>query len=213
MRKIIDRVISDATLSDRKVLCVPVNTIRHTPYNPASRTKEGAKLKRLMESVKLNGIMYPILITDTRDIIDGNRRLAAAKAVGMEFIECIVCGIDRDEAFTTVNTTAEKINGKGWLEIGRGGGYLPAKERAAYEKLHKLLGTYGVDLLIQQNIGLNILDVCERACSFGTTKRIEEVIIKAALNKLTNKINMIIRSDETDSQKTKRLDELLDATN
>ncbi|MFY8183821.1 MAG: ParB N-terminal domain-containing protein [Polynucleobacter sp.] len=210
-KKFIDQVIFDAKVSDRKILIVPVNTIRHTAYNPLSRTKEGAKLKRLIESVTKSGIIYPILITEDRNVVDGNRRLAAARAAGLENIDCIICGLEPDEAFRTVNTTAEKIAGKGWLEIARTGGIgsLPKKELGEYNELFDLIGTYGVDLLIQQNLGLGVLSLCKSVCSYGTTKRLEEVIIKTALNKLTNKLNAIIRSDKTRVEKVAEMDLIL----
>jgi len=209
--KVVDKVIFDAKVSNRKILIVPVNTIRHTTYNPLSRTKEGAKLKRLIESVSKNGIIYPILITADRNVVDGNRRLAAARAAGLENIDCIICNLDPDEAFKTVNTTAEKIAGKGWLEIARTGGIrsLPVKELAEYNELFDLIGTYGVDLLIQQNLGLGVLSLCKIVCSYGTTKRLEEVIIKTALNKLTNKLNAIIRSDKPREEKVVEMDLIL----
>lgn len=214
-KKEFDKVIFDANISDRKILIVPVKTIRHTSYNPLSRIKENVKLKRLIESVAKNGIIYPILITSDRNVVDGNRRLAAARAVGLENIDCIICNLEADEAFRTVNTTAEKIAGKGWLEIARTGGIgsLPTKELGEYHQLFELIGTYGVDLLIQQNLGLGILSLCKSVCSYGTTKRLEEVIIKTALNKLTNKLNAIIRSNKTREEKVLEMDLILSNEN
>ena len=209
MATIKDRVVFDAKVSDRKVLLVPVSTLKHTPYNPPSRTKEGAKLKQLIESVKKYGQAYPILITPDRDVIDGNRRLAASRTLGSEFIECIVCEFDKDEAFSTVNTNAVPLGGKGWLSVARGGGWLPTKEREQYDEIHALIGSYGVDLLISQNQGLNVLPLCKVVCSQGITKRLEEVIMVTAMKKLTNKLNAIIRSDISRLEKCEAIDALL----
>jgi hypothetical protein len=211
LKKVLDRVIFDSDVSERKILIVPVASIKHTPYNPKSRTKDGAKLRALVESCRKNGVIYPILISADRDVIDGNRRLAAARILGMEKIECIVCNIDRDEAFATVNTTAEKIGGKGWLEAGRGGCSLPKKEASEYRELYSLVGSYGVDLLISQNIGLNILQICKQVCSFGTMKRLEEVIMATALKKLTNKLNFEIRSGKPREEVMQAMDLLLES--
>lgn len=43
MRPLGGRVVFDADVSERKILIVPIHTIRHTPYNPAARTKEGSR--------------------------------------------------------------------------------------------------------------------------------------------------------------------------
>ena len=210
-KTVIDRVVFDARVSEKKILILPVSTLRHTPYNPPSRTKEGAKLQKLIDSMKKHGQAYPILITADRDVIDGNRRLAASRVLGAEFIECIICNVDKDEAFTTINTTIVPIGGKGWLSIARGGGWLPLKESAQYKELHELIGAYGIDLLISQNIGLNILPLCKVVCAQGTKKRPEEIIMVAAMRKLTNKLNAIIRADISKEEKTAAIDALIDA--
>jgi ParB-like chromosome segregation protein Spo0J len=98
MIPVLDRVVFDSEISERKILIVPIHTVRHTPYNPANRTKEGEKLRRLISEIQGRGLIYPILITSDRDVIDGNRRLAACRALGHKTIECIVSDLDRDEA-------------------------------------------------------------------------------------------------------------------
>lgn len=211
MGAVLDKIIFDAEVSARKIIIVPIETLRHTPYNPVGRTKEGKKLTRLVETVVKYGQIYPILITEDRDVVDGNRRLAACRLAGLSKVECIVSPLDRDETFNIVNTTAEKIAGKGWLEIGRGGGKLPATEGAQYRELHSLVGNYGVDLLIQKGLGLNILGLCKQVCSFGTAMRLEEVIMAAAQGRLTNRLNMEVRSRKTTDEKRRAMDELLAA--
>ena len=209
MSAILDRVVFDAEVSERKILIVPIHTIRHTPYNPASRTKEGAKLSQTIAAICKYGLLYPILITSDRDVIDGNRRLAACRSLGHKTIECIVCDLDRDEAFTMVNTTAIPIGGKGWLEIGMGNGFMPPKMRAMYDELFSLIGSYGVKLLIDQSLGLNILPLCKSAAAIDAQFSLPELIMKTALHRLTNKLNFIIRAAESREEKAAALVALL----
>lgn len=204
-----DRVVFDAEVSERKILIVPIHTIRHTPYNPASRTKEGEKLRRLITEISGRGMIYPILITSDRDVIDGNRRLAACRTLGHKAIECIVSELDRDEAFTVVNTTAIPIGGKGWLEIGMGNGYMPAKMRQQYDELFGLVGTYGIKLLIDQNLGLNILPLCRSAAALDAKYNLAQIVMIVTANKLTNKINAVIRSSGTRDEKVAAMDVIL----
>jgi len=204
-----DQIVFDAKVSERKILILPIESIKYTPYNPPSRTKEGAVLEKLIRAIKKHGLVYPILITEDRDVIDGNRRLAACRIAGKKEIDCIVSPLDKDEVFSTINTTSVNMGGKGWLVVARGGGSLPAKEEFAYKELFNLVGTYGIDLLIQKNIGLNILPLCKTVCSQGTSWRLEEVIMTTALKKLSNKLNAIIRSESTRADKVKAIDALL----
>lgn len=210
--KILDKIIFDSKVSDRKILLIPVSTIVATPYNPSSRTKDGEKLKKLSESIKKYGVIQPIVITADRDLVDGNRRLAAAKNAGLDFIECIILplNVDKDEVFCAVNTTAEKINGKGWLEACRHGYKKPPSNvMAEYQELFKLVGTYGIDMLIEKRIGLGILALCKTAKACGLTMRLDEIIIKVAQGKLTNKVNAICRAGHEKDQTIKLLSDLL----
>lgn len=209
MSAVIDKLVFDCEVSERKILVVPTHTIRHTPYNPAGRTKEGEKLRRLIAEIADRGLIYPILITSDRDVIDGNRRLAACRALGLKTIECIVSDLDRDQAFTVVNTTAIPIGGKGWLEIGMGNGYLPEKLRQQYDELFSLVGNYGVKLLIDQKLGLNILALCKSIVALDAKYDLAQVVMTVAAHRLTNKVNFILRGGATREEKVAAMDAML----
>jgi hypothetical protein len=210
MSEVLNRLVFDAKVSERKILWVPISTIKPTPYNPKHRTKDGKELRTLVETIQKYGVVYPILITEDRDLIDGHRRFTAAKLAGLTEIECIVSSLDRDEAFGLVNTTPKRIARRDWLEIARGGGKaLPAKEAAQYRELHALVGNYGVDLLIQRGLGLGILPLCKSVHQYGTKMRLEEIVMAAAQGRLTNRLNMEIRSSKSNAEKRKAIDELL----
>ena len=207
-----DRIVFDAKVSEKRILLVPVETIVATPYNPKARTQDGVKLRRLADSVLRFGLIQPILITASRDLVDGNRRLAAARLAGMKLVECIVLpeNVNKDEVFCEVNTTAEKIGGKGWLEACRNGYKTPPPiVRAQYDELLNLIGTYGIDLLIARKLGLNILPLCREVRLLGLTVRLDEMILKVAEGKLTNRINAIKRADIEVEEKVRQIMQLL----
>lgn len=204
-----EKVGLDVEISSRMILVVPIHTLSHTPYNPASRTKEGKSLMRLMREISLRGLMYPILITQDRKVIDGNRRLAACRSLGQETIECIVSDIDRDEAFTMVNTTSIPIGGKGWLEIGLANGHLPGRLRQQYDELFCLVGSYGIKLLIDRKLGLNVLLLCKSVAALDHKYSLADVVMSVASMKLTNKVNAVLRSGASRSEKVAEIDALL----
>jgi len=169
-------------------------------------------MKRLSASVAKYGVILPLVITADRDLVDGNRRLAAARLAGLEFVECIILpkNVDKDEVFCTVNTTSEKIGGKGWLEACRGGYKTPPPDiHAKYQELYNLVGTYGIDLMIEKRLGFNLIDQCKQMRAIGVVERLDSLIIKVAQRKLTNKINAIYRSEIDRIEKVKQLTELL----
>lgn len=204
-----DRVIFDAEVSDRRIVIVPVHTIRHTAYNPPDRTAGGSALTKLVEAIREHGLQYPLLITADRDLVDGNRRFAAVKQLGWRDVECIVATRKADQLFRDINTSAVPIRGNGWLHIGRTGGSLPKKEAAMYSELHGLIGNFGIDKLLSAKLGLNILPLCKNICAQGTQHRLAEVIFACAERKLTNKLNAILRSDKAREEKRVELDALL----
>lgn len=207
--KVIDKIIFDAEVSDRKILRIPVNTIIATPYNPPERTEAGKKFRDLVETVQKYGVLQPILITADRDLVDGNRRLAASKQAGHTHIECIILPqeVDKDVVFGDLNTTSEKISNRGWLYCCRHGIRTPPDRiRQQYQELFKLVGTYGVDLLIEKKLGLGLLDQCKTIKAQGVALRLDEIIIRTARRKLTNRLNVVMRDKAlTQAQKAQEL--------
>ena len=210
--KVLDKIVFDAKVSDRKILLIPANTIIATPYNPSARTKDGVEFRKLCASIKTYGIIQPLIITADRDMVDGNRRLAAAKLAGSTYVECIILPltVDKDKVFGEVNTTSMKINGRGWLDACRKGYKTPPPEiHTQYQELFGLVGSYGVDLLIEKKLGLNLLRQCKEIKALGIVRRLDEIIIKVAEGKLTNKINAISRLDIDRAEKVKAIEGLL----
>lgn len=195
--EMMDKIVFDAEISERKILKIPVGTIVATPYNPSDRTQAGAELRRLVKTVKQYGVIQPIIITADRDLVDGNRRLAAAKIAGMTHIECIILDqqVEKDHVFGDLNTTCKKLNNRGWMYACRYGIKNPPKEiEDQYRELSNLVGTHGVDLLIEKKFGLTILTLCKLVKAQGVPMRLDEIIMRVAKGKLSNRVNMACRS-------------------
>ncbi len=209
----LDKIIFDAKVSERKILEIPIETITATPYNPKDRTKDSAKLRKLVETVKKYGVIQPIVITSDRDLVDGNRRLAAAKLAGFTTIDCIILPphVDKDEVFGELNTSSEKIGGKGWVAAYRYGlRKLPGDELAKCQELHRMLGNYGLDKLIAHNIGTNILPFCKLIKAQGVPMRLEDMILVVVERRLVNKLNAIVRGDWQQLEKVRQLRAVLE---
>lgn len=211
--KVVDKIIFDCEVSTRKILKVPVETIVATPYNPPDRTDDGVEFRKLTETVRKYGAIQPILITSDRDLVDGNRRLAAAKLAGLKTIDCLILddAIDKDLAFGDLNTTSKKLTNRGWLYVCRYGMKKPpAAVMSQYQELSKIVGTYGIDLLIEKKLGLKFLEFCRNIKAHGVAMRLDEIIISTAKGRLTNKLNFVIRNQElTTSEKAEKLTVLL----
>ena len=58
---------------------------------------EGDKWVEFVESVKLHGVINPIVIAPDGTIISGHMRVSACKALGIETIKCFVLDVDEDD--------------------------------------------------------------------------------------------------------------------
>lgn len=93
---------------------IPVEQILPHPENPR---KELGDLTELTESIRANGILQNLTVVSADQVaflrvpdpqkvwyaaVIGHRRLAAAKAAGLEAVPCVVAGMDRKTQLTTM---------------------------------------------------------------------------------------------------------------
>ena len=79
---------------------IPISRIRPNPYQPRKRF-DAEGLASLTASIAANGVIQPILVSETIDgyqLVAGERRLRAAQAAGLERIPAVVRQlVDRDQ--------------------------------------------------------------------------------------------------------------------
>lgn len=71
---------------------IPIDRIVANPYQPRSRVDD-AELEALAESIRVHGVLQPVLVTQTLDgyrLVAGERRLRAARIAGLERIPATV---------------------------------------------------------------------------------------------------------------------------
>lgn len=210
--KVLDKIIFDAKVSERKILEVPVGTLIRADYNPAERTKMTKQFAKLVDTVVKYGVIQPIVITADREVVDGHRRLAAAVSAGLQTIDCIILPpmVNKDEVFGDMNTTAMKIGGKGWLYAYHYGlRKVPEAEEARCRELKDLMGKDGIEELIENKIGTNILPFCKSIRSEGVSMKLAEVIRQVVRRKLVNKLNAIKRMDIPQADKLQYINAVL----
>ena len=101
--------------------------VRDSRFQP--RTKyDDAKLEELKESIKAKGIIQPILVREVQngeyEVIAGERRLKAARALNMEDVPAIIKSVTDEETFVIAlieNVQREDLN--------------PIEEAQAYQRL------------------------------------------------------------------------------
>jgi ParB family chromosome partitioning protein len=80
---------------------VPVDRIRHNPYQPRKRFDDD-ELKQLTDSVKTHGILQPLVVRNAGDhyqLIAGERRLRAAQSAGLAEVPVHVVEFDDRQVY------------------------------------------------------------------------------------------------------------------
>lgn len=83
-------IVTSTPESDIKM--IPISEIRSNPYQPRIRFDETA-LKELSESIKIHGILEPIIVKKSikgYELVAGERRTKASKLAGLETIPAII---------------------------------------------------------------------------------------------------------------------------
>jgi ParB family chromosome partitioning protein len=97
------------------VVDLPIDRISSSPFQPRTRVDE-SELAQLVESIRVHGVIQPVLVTETLDgyrLVAGERRLRAARTAGLERIPAVVRQLaDRDqlELALVENVQREDLN-------------------------------------------------------------------------------------------------------
>lgn len=95
---------------------ISVSQLKPAPHNPEGRMQP-KRLRTLERSLAKYGQLMPLLVSADNVIIEGHRRWAAAKRIGLETLLCIIVEGKADAIYATVNSTQQRITGNDALGI------------------------------------------------------------------------------------------------
>ncbi|MCX6357570.1 MAG: ParB/RepB/Spo0J family partition protein [Candidatus Aureabacteria bacterium] len=114
------------TMREREVVELELGRIRPGRYQPRTEFDQG-KLQEIIDSIKEKGVVQPVIVRQVDgefELIAGERRLRAAKSLGLERIPAIVKSVSDEQALEIAiieNVQREDLN--------------PIEEARAYQKL------------------------------------------------------------------------------
>lgn len=172
-----------------KVRLIPVDWIRDFPDHPF-QVKEDEDMKLLIESIRNNGILNPIIVRkiDEKDyeIISGHRRKYACKKAGYILIPVIAREVSRDDAIIEMvdsNLQREHI--------------LPSEKAKAYKMKMDALKRQGQrsDLTLSPVATKSVIDTAaEIGASTGDSR--DQVFRYVRLNELTPELLTMVDNDK-----------------
>ena len=87
---------------------VPVSKLRHHPLN--SRIYSLSGIESLMESIKMVGLLEPLTVNMTWEVVSGNRRFESVKKLGWEDVEVHQIDVkEGDEVLTLIHFNRQRI--------------------------------------------------------------------------------------------------------
>jgi hypothetical protein len=117
-----------------------VAVVKQSMHNPKRRVGP-SRLKELVRSMAEDGLFYPVLVDTHNVLIDGHRRLAAAKLLGWETIPALVHGADPNRIYAAVNSTVVKMGGTDTLTVWlRNRNAVPARIAKVLASMEQVIG-------------------------------------------------------------------------
>jgi hypothetical protein len=108
---------------------VDLKNLKAAKYNPPDRMKKD--LKTLMDSFKKHGQIIPIVVGQGDELVEGHRRVAAARKLGWTELKAIRVLEDAPIIFREINVNTHKHNGAQTMQV-----YM-ADKRAVSDKIRK----------------------------------------------------------------------------
>lgn len=160
----------DISTPQSGVLEIPISQIRTNKYQPRTDFKQD-KLNDLINSIKEKGVVQPVLarkVHDGYELIAGERRLRAAKSLGLEKIPAIlknVGDVDMLEISLIENIQRQELNAM--------------EEAAAYQRL---VGEFNfTQEAVAKVLGKDRSTVANTLRLLGLPKKIQDLITKGEI--------------------------------
>jgi len=85
---LVDKIQTNNKVEKEIVVLTEINKLTPNPYQPR-KTFDDEQINELVESIKLHGIIQPIIINNNNEIVAGERRARAAKLAGLKEVPTV----------------------------------------------------------------------------------------------------------------------------
>lgn len=157
-----------------KVVSIPIVSLRPAPYNPKGRLADGP-ISALANSVAAYGILQPIQVSTNGDgvydIIDGHRRVKAARMAGHKDVPAIVTKhrFSQQTMYQELSGPAmRKISNAEYMEVYVLGGRdaVPQNTLREIRALEYIVGEKGLKKLVECGASSRLIDDVRRVSNY-----------------------------------------------
>jgi hypothetical protein len=128
---------------DMKITMLNVSKIKPASFEPPARLTKGALLSLKQQIENVGQILQPLILDEKYNLIDGHRRLACARILGMKEVPVrFLYGTDQDirEAFVILNEPVRKLTAAEATYVYLKGGAVSDKDLKPIVWLETLIG-------------------------------------------------------------------------
>jgi len=132
------------------------------PFNPTRRTEKEYLAVLRTSILALGFVAYPPIVSADGRILDGHRRIAVLKSLGVSEVWCLVVPTGLIETFVAVNTSFMSFTGRDWAAVFAAGVAPDAVSGKPGKRAASLLAWGGPDIfaeLTDNRLGIGIVDV------------------------------------------------------
>jgi hypothetical protein len=153
--------ITNEPKNTRKTSLVPCSSLLFEPGNPPDRTAKGPALAALMLDMHAKGQQTPIEYSPATMIVeDGNRRLAAARALGWSVVECIP--MRAHGSFSTLNGNRKTITTAQYLKRYVDGFEVPDRLKSSFDAVERTFGDGTLSFLAEHRCATDVTKVVHK---------------------------------------------------
>lgn len=145
---------------------VPLVRLTNAGHNPPNRVLP-AKLKALMASMDVIGLLHPVDITPEYEIIDGHRRTTAARLLGWKDIECNIIEGEPALIYASVNASAQRMTAADNLSVWlHNKAAVPRPVSEKHDEMLKVLGEPLCQRIASLGFSINVYTAARKTCRY-----------------------------------------------
>lgn len=199
---------SSKQISGGKILMIPQAEIYPNPNQPRTYF-DYTELEGLAQSIRENGMLQPITVRRQSDkgyeLISGERRLRAARVIGMERVPCIISGADSETSAILAlmeNLQRQDLN---FFEEARALEKLLTNSSMSRDELAKRLGKAPSTLSNKLRILKLPQDVCELLEKHSMSERHARALLSLENEEMQRRAASIVTDKHLTVAETERL--------
>ncbi len=146
---------------------VSIAKIKPSSHNPKIRVTEKS-IAGLAKSIEAIGLIYPLAVSKTMQLIDGHRRLAAVKTLGWDQVPILIVETDdNDLVYAEINATGRRLSGAENLQVWLNNpAAVTLRARSHFENAKDLYGVTMLRYLARHGMGLRVLRIANVIAEF-----------------------------------------------